>query len=488
MRRGRSSQSARVRGWLAATTAATCLGLLIGPSAVGARGDVRTLDMYNIHTKETLHVTFKKDGVYDPGALKKINHFMRDWRRNESTAMDPELIDLIWELHQELGSVEPVQLISGYRSARTNERLRRRGGGQAKKSQHIQGKAADIHFPDVEVKYLRNSALIREVGGVGYYPRSGIPFVHVDTARVRAWPRVPRQELAMLFPSGKTQHIPADGRPLTAKDGRIAMAKLEARGLTPIQYAHGPHGPATTAIASVEAPTPKSVEVASAPLPTQKPVQEPVQMASAAPEPAPSPTPKAEPSAPFQMANAAPEPAAPARPKPVLASLGPTNLTDTARRVGVGLSWLTRLDEIAAALQPDQSSGFKLPKADPSVTASLAPSPALYRAEVVAPTDELDTEHPEELSYQPYSALPLLADAAAALSTELMGLAHPEQDQVGLLLPEPLPATARFGVHPRSDRFLMQHRFTGPAVAHNMAEAPEASQPDAAAPIRTAMR
>lgn len=483
-----------MRGWLVATTAAVCLGLLIGPDAVGARGDVRTLDMYNIHTKETLHVTYKKDGVYDPAALKQINRFMRDWRRDEATAMDPQLIDLIWELHTELGSVKPVHLISGYRSAKTNARLRRRGGGQAKKSQHIQGKAADIHFPDVEVKYLRNSALIREVGGVGYYPGSGIPFVHVDTAGVRAWPRLPRQELAMLFPSGKTRHIPSDGRPLTAKDGRIAMAKLEAKGLTPIQYAHGPHGPATTAIASVAVPTPKPVEVASTPLPTQKPVQAPVQVASAAApsQPVPASKAKAEPEAPFQMASAAPEPAAaPARPKPILASLGPTDIAgtarETARRVGFGLSWLTRLDEIAAAMQPDQDSGFKLPKGDASVTASMAPAPALYRADVAAPIQDLDTEHPEELSYQPYSALLLLADAGAAQSSGLMGLAHPEQDQVGLILPEPLRMTARFDARRGSDRFLKEHRFTGPAVARKLAEAPEASESEAAL-IRTAMR
>ena len=77
-------------------------------------------------------------------------------------------------------------------------------GGQAKKSQHIEGKAADIHFPDVPVKALRASALIQEVGGVGYYPTSGIPFVHVDTGHVRMWPRMPRLELAALFPDGKT--------------------------------------------------------------------------------------------------------------------------------------------------------------------------------------------------------------------------------------------------------------------------------------------
>ena len=65
-------------------------------------------------------VTFKKDGRYDPDALKQLNHFMRDWRKDQQRDMDPELVDLIWTLHQELGSKEPVKLICGYRSATTN--------------------------------------------------------------------------------------------------------------------------------------------------------------------------------------------------------------------------------------------------------------------------------------------------------------------------------------------------------------------------------
>ncbi len=195
-----------------------------------AFAETRTLAIYNVNTKETTETTYKVDGKFLPEGLKKINHAMRDWRRNVSTKMDPELIDLVWKLHRELGSQKPVHLISAFRSRTTNNKLRRTRGGQARNSRHILGKAADIHFPDVSVKDLRNSALIRERGGVGYYPRSGIPFVHVDTGRVRHWPRVPRRELAMLFPNGKSKHVPSDGRPLTKRDGRIAMAKLKKMG------------------------------------------------------------------------------------------------------------------------------------------------------------------------------------------------------------------------------------------------------------------
>ena len=194
----------------------------IGPS----RAEDRTISMFNIHTKETINVTFKRNGKFVPEALQALNHFMRDWRRNQEIKMDPALIDLIWEMHTELGSKEPVHLICGYRSGATNEMLRRTSGGQARNSRHITGQAADIVFPDVPLKQVRYSGLMHERGGVGYYP-SGYPFVHVDTGNVRHWPRMPRMELAMLFPSGHSLHVPSDGRPLTPADYRVAWANAE---------------------------------------------------------------------------------------------------------------------------------------------------------------------------------------------------------------------------------------------------------------------
>lgn len=212
------------RAMLGAGLILLAAGVAAGHRA-NASGETRTLSLYEIHTKESITVTYKRDGKFDPEALKKLNHFMRDWRADKETEMDPELIDLIWTLHETLGSKQPIHLISGYRSPATNEKLRRAGGGQAKKSQHMEGKASDIHFPDVPVKTLRNSALVQEVGGVGYYPTSGVPFVHVDTGHVRMWPRIPRLELAALFPSGHTDYIPSDGKPITKADFQLAMSK-----------------------------------------------------------------------------------------------------------------------------------------------------------------------------------------------------------------------------------------------------------------------
>ncbi len=190
----------------------------------------RTISMYNIHTQDTVTVTFKRNGKYVLEGLQELNHFMRDWRRNQETKMDPALIDLIWELHEELGSKEPVHLICGYRSPATNEMLRRTSGGQARNSRHITGQAADLVFPDVPLKQLRYAALTKERGGVGFYPNSGLPFVHVDTGNVRHWPGISRTELALIFPNGHSRHVPDDGRALTAADSRIALAKWQAAG------------------------------------------------------------------------------------------------------------------------------------------------------------------------------------------------------------------------------------------------------------------
>ena len=88
-----------------------------------------------------------KNGKRIPDAMEKINWILRDWRKDEPTEMDPDLIDLVWEVHNELGSAEPIHIISAFRSRATNDMLRRTAGGQASESRHILGKAMDVHFP-----------------------------------------------------------------------------------------------------------------------------------------------------------------------------------------------------------------------------------------------------------------------------------------------------------------------------------------------------
>ena len=168
---------------------AACAGL---PTLIGIRpgsvdkGD-RVVTIFNVHTKETVRATYWQDGKFRRTELDRVDAIFRDWRTGDEINVDPALVDLLWGLHTELGSKEPIHLISGHRSPRTNDMLLRTRGGQAKKSLHIEGMAADVFFPDVSVERLRNAALSRNRGGVGYYPGSSPPFVHLDTGRARSW-------------------------------------------------------------------------------------------------------------------------------------------------------------------------------------------------------------------------------------------------------------------------------------------------------------
>lgn len=196
-------------------------------SEIEAAAEDRALKLFFTHTGEKATITFKRDGRYDPRGLAQINRFLRDWRRNEPAKMDPRLLDLVWETYSRSGGKDYIHIVSAYRSPATNNMLRNRSRvtGVAKNSQHMLGKAMDFYIPGVKLAKLRAIAMQMQVGGVGFYPNSGSPFVHLDVGRVRAWPRMSRQELAGLFPSGKTIHLPADGRPLPGYDQALADTK-----------------------------------------------------------------------------------------------------------------------------------------------------------------------------------------------------------------------------------------------------------------------
>jgi uncharacterized protein YcbK (DUF882 family) len=181
---------------------AACVSVAWGtlPRSLTAAGETRTLSLYHVHTKESLAITYKKNGRYIPSALEKINHLLRDWRKNEVITIDPKTIDLMWELHADLDSQSPIHIISVYRSSATNAMLKKIGRNVAKQSMHIRGKAIDLYFPDVPVAKLRGSAIVRQIGGVGYYPRSGASgFVHIDSGKVRYWPRPDETQLAEIM-------------------------------------------------------------------------------------------------------------------------------------------------------------------------------------------------------------------------------------------------------------------------------------------------
>jgi uncharacterized protein YcbK (DUF882 family) len=193
-----------------------------------AEGDTRTITMHHMHTGEDITITFKREGRYDDGALEKLNWFLRDWRKQQETKMDAHLIDLVWEVQREAGSKEPIWVVCGYRSPETNAMLRRKSNGVAKFSQHMLGHAMDFYIPGVQLDHLRAIGLRLQRGGVGFYPTSGSPFVHMDTGHVRMWPRMTREQLVRVFPDQRTVYLPADNRPLAGYDQ--AMADIQKRG------------------------------------------------------------------------------------------------------------------------------------------------------------------------------------------------------------------------------------------------------------------
>ncbi len=197
-----------------------------------AAGDTRSLKLYFIHTGEKAVITYKRNGKFDPKGLEQLNRFLRDWRKNQPTKMDPRLFDLIWEVYRQSGSRDYINVVCGFRSPATNEMLRGRSrkSGVAEKSQHMLGKAMDFFIPDVKLATLRAIGMKMQVGGVGFYPKSGSPFVHMDVGGVRAWPRMSRDELVRLFPNGNTIHIPADGKPLPGYQQAMADYKRRANG------------------------------------------------------------------------------------------------------------------------------------------------------------------------------------------------------------------------------------------------------------------
>jgi len=165
---------------------ATMLSLL-APAGGTLASDARALSFYHTHTGKRLEVVYARNGEYLSPALDEINHFLSDFRTGDIVRIDPQLLDLIWDVRESLDGDATYQVISAYRSPETNEMLRGRSSnsGVAKNSQHTHGRAIDVRLEGVDTQVLRDRALAMKRGGVGYYKSSN--FVHMDTGRVRSW-------------------------------------------------------------------------------------------------------------------------------------------------------------------------------------------------------------------------------------------------------------------------------------------------------------
>jgi uncharacterized protein YcbK (DUF882 family) len=163
---------------------------VLHPAAVpspDAKPEMRTLHLKHHWTGETIEVVYRIGDAYQPEAMGKINHFLRDWRCNKSTEMDPKLIDRIYELNQQIGEDRTIKVVSAYRSEGYNASLLIAGRTVDPDSQHMYGRAVDLFVPGLKADKLKEAAEEQGLGGVGFYPYSGPRFVHLDTGPERHW-------------------------------------------------------------------------------------------------------------------------------------------------------------------------------------------------------------------------------------------------------------------------------------------------------------
>jgi uncharacterized protein YcbK (DUF882 family) len=448
-----------------------------------AEGDTRSISLRHTHTNETLTITYKVNGRYDEAALKKLNNILRDWREDQPISMDPHLLDLIWDVYREVGATEPIQIVCGYRSPGTNAMLHARSSGVAQFSQHTLGHAMDFFIPGVPLESVRAVGLQLQRGGVGFYPTSGSPFVHMDTGTVRHWPSIPREQMVRIFPDGRTVHVPADGHPLPGY--RLALAEVEKHGNAPnarsLEAARAAglisdHDEHTASIvaqqrwqqvdladASDDKPPPahKQARMALAslaakpvetkrivPLPTARP--KPVEVAAAAPKPEQRP---ALPS-PFEVASALPVTTGADRTAMAYADepVAPPVRTVPARAKPMGTRVAAHAPLLSSGPAFDAPANFTV-AAKGEVKADPAPAPA--RGEAVLLTAGLESGNPW------MRAVMLTPNVAQFLTMTRVGPSDPRW--MAELMQKPAQALAMaFSADPQGG--LVTHQFTGDAV------------------------
>ncbi|MCP3369797.1 DUF882 domain-containing protein [Bradyrhizobium cajani] len=377
-----------------------------------ALNETKTLSFHHTHSGEDLTVTFKRDGRYDEAALKQLNHFLRDWRTQDETVMDRRLFDILWEVYRDVDGKQPIQIISSYRSPATNAMLRRRSSGVARFSQHMLGHAMDFYIPGVPLEQIRFAGLRLQRGGVGFYPTSGSPFVHLDTGSIRHWPRMTHDQLARVFPDGRTVHLPTDGVPL--KGYELAKAEIERRG-NGDDSGSKPNFFAALFKSKSAAPAAGSDEDdEGAPAPSAKPTAPTVVAAAAKPaEPVPTPRAKPQIAATLQLASADAQLVAPPKPKPAPVADKPATgkLETPADIINARGFW----DDVPATPQ----------QATPAQIAALKARQALAATTDLQPTASVSSAAYQALAYAPASASPVDRANVVAASAPLPRSARP---------------------------------------------------------------
>ena len=172
---------------LAGLAGAGVASLLPAPALARGTGDYRAVNLVNNRTGEWIKTAYWVEGTYIPDALQAISHLMRDWREDEEIPIAPATIDILAATHNLLDCGEPFEVISGYRTPKTNAMLRRRSRGVARNSYHVRGMAVDLTMKTRSIRQIAGAAKSLSAGGVGTYSRA--QFVHLDSGPKRDWGR-----------------------------------------------------------------------------------------------------------------------------------------------------------------------------------------------------------------------------------------------------------------------------------------------------------
>ena len=393
-----------------------------------AENETRTLSFHHTHSGEDLTVTFKRDGRYDEDALKQLNHFLRDWRSQDQIVMDRHLFDIIWEVYRDVDAKQPIQIVSAYRSPATNAMLRRRSAnsGVARFSQHMLGHAMDFYVPGVPLEQIRFAGLRLQRGGVGFYPTSGSPFVHLDTGSIRHWPRMTHDQLVKVFPDGRTVHIPTDGVPL--KGYELAKADIEKRAGSDEASTVSKPGNFLAALFGRKSGSDEDDEAGSAPAADENAAPARVMAAAKPAEAVPMPRTKPQVPAALQLAAADTQEVQPpkAKPQPVASQteVEPETVADIINTRGFwgdnpSTPKQATPEQIVAAISARQS----LESADRQPTASI---PAVYQAMAYAPAAAPPVERPNVVAASapiPRAPRSSIASRNAAPATEINTIA-----------------------------------------------------------------
>lgn len=162
----------------------TAAGLLLPDAVLAMKKESKRLRFYHTHTGRNMEIKYSPGG-YRGSVRQALEDFLCDFRTGEKHALDPRLFDSLYAIQNRCAQQASFEIISGYRSPKTNAYLRKNSSGVARKSLHMQGRALDIRIPELPTSTLRDLAMQLHDGGVGYYPASD--FIHIDTGHKRSW-------------------------------------------------------------------------------------------------------------------------------------------------------------------------------------------------------------------------------------------------------------------------------------------------------------